>query len=253
MTTTMFPGTRAAIIKNLIGLFERMDVETALSNFTENAHYRFGNYPPAIGKKAIREATMASHLDYIKGISFDIKSMWENADSVICELEINYIRNDGSVLTLPCTDIFRMEGDKVKEMLVYMDPSPLFVAPETKQETILDIAKRLIAAVEANNVEEYITYFAADGAYKIANNPPIIGPQAIKDFALPIMGMFSKVSHDVHNMWQVDDNTVTVELDVTYFRKDGKVFKFPCLNIIRFQGNKVTEYQAFIDANPAFS
>ncbi|MGA9378604.1 MAG: nuclear transport factor 2 family protein, partial [Phormidium sp.] len=151
MTTTMFPGTRASIIKNLIGLFERMDVDTALSNFTEDAHYRFGNYPPAVGKKAIREATMASHLDYIKDISFDIKSMWENADSVICELEINYIRNDGSLLTLPCTDIFRMEGDKVKEMLVYMDPSPLFVAPETKQETILDIAKRLIAAVEANN------------------------------------------------------------------------------------------------------
>jgi hypothetical protein len=33
---------------------------------------------------------------------------------------------DDSVLTLPCLDIFRMTGDKVSAMLVYMDASPLF-------------------------------------------------------------------------------------------------------------------------------
>lgn len=253
MTTTMFPGTRAAVIKDLIRLFEKMDLEKALTYFTEDAVYSYANYPPAIGKQAIREVTMSSQLDNIKDVSFDIKSIWENLDVVICELEINYIRSNGSLLTLPCTDIFRMEGDKVREMAVYMDASPLLAAPETKVETLIDIAKRLIVAVESNNLDEYLTYFTEDGAYIIGNNPPIIGKQAIKEFALPIMQNFSKVYHQIHNSWLLGEDTVVAELDVTYLRKDGKMFKFPCLNIIRFQDKKVREYQAFIDANPAFS
>jgi hypothetical protein len=32
----------------------------------------------------------------------------------------------GKVITLPCLDIFRFDGDKVKAMLVFMDASPLF-------------------------------------------------------------------------------------------------------------------------------
>ena len=262
MTTVMFPGIRAGIIKDLIALFEKMDVETALTYFTEDGLYRFGNYPPAIGKAAIRQATTASHLDQIKGISFDIKAMWENADAVICEMDVNYIRNDNTVLTLPCTDIFRMEGELIREMLVYMDASPLFAPAEQTQtqapvstpstNSLLDLAKRALAAVEANNVEEYVSFFTEDAIYKISNNPPVIGPQGIREFATPVMQMFPTVTHDVMSMWVVD-NTVVCEMFVNYTRSDGKLFKLPCLDILRFEGNKIKEFQAFIDASPAFS
>jgi limonene-1,2-epoxide hydrolase len=113
-------------VKKLLKLFEGMQVDEFLTYLTEDALYRFGNYPPAIGKSNIEQTVKASHMDQIKGISFDIKGMWESGDAVICEMEINYTKIDDSVLTLPCTDIFRMEGDKVKEMKVFMDASPLF-------------------------------------------------------------------------------------------------------------------------------
>ncbi|XWK85996.1 MAG: nuclear transport factor 2 family protein [Phormidium sp.] len=253
MTTTMFPGTRSAIIKEVIGLMEKMDLEKVLTHFTEDAVYYYANNPPAVGKQAIREATTSLNLESVKAISFNIKSLWENVEVVICELEINYFLNDGSVLTLPCTDIFRMAGDKIREMAVYIDANPLSAAPEKKEETLIDIAKSLMASVESNNVDKYLSYFTEDSAYIIGNNPPIIGKQAINDFALPIMVNFSKVYHEVHDMWLLGEDTVVAELDVTYLRKDGKMFKFPCMNIIRFQDKKVREYQAFIDANPAFS
>lgn len=72
----MVTAAKTDTIRRLVGLFEKMDVDQALTLFTEDALYRFGNYPPAIGREAIAAATKASHLDQIKSISFDVKEMW---------------------------------------------------------------------------------------------------------------------------------------------------------------------------------
>ena len=247
------------IIRRLLRLFEQLDVEQALTFFTPDALYRFGNYPPAIGKEAIAAATKASHLEQIKQISFEINQIWEIKDTVICQLEINYIRNDNTVLTLPCTDIFRLEDDLVREMRVYMDASPLFAGSQPQQSTshqvseqTAELVKRLFAAVESNNVDEYVTYFTPDAIYKISNADPVIGPQGIREFALPVMQMFKSVSHNIIQMWELEE-TIICEMEVIYIRNDDKVFKLPCLDIIRLRGDKIQELQAFIDASPAFA
>jgi limonene-1,2-epoxide hydrolase len=120
------PGERSEVIRRLIRLFEAMNVDEALTLFTEDARYRFGNYPTAVGREDIRKAATSSHLEAIKGVSFKIQGLWEVGDVLVCEMEIEYIRTDDSVLTLPCTDVFRMEGNRIKDMRIYMDPSPLF-------------------------------------------------------------------------------------------------------------------------------
>ena len=118
-------GEKSEVIRRLIRLFEAMNVDEALLMFTEGARYRFGNYPPAVGREEIRTAATSSHLKAIKGCKFNIQDLWEFGDVVVCEMEIDYIRIDDSILTLPCTDVFRMEGNRIKDMRIYMDPSPL--------------------------------------------------------------------------------------------------------------------------------
>ena len=122
------PGERAEQVRRLIGLFEQMNVDEAIKMFTEDCRYRFANFPPAKGREGVRQSATSSHLKAIKGCTFDIQAVWEfqGGDVVVCQMDINYIRTDDSVLTLPCSDVFRMEGSLVKDMRVYMDPSPLF-------------------------------------------------------------------------------------------------------------------------------
>jgi len=69
---------------------------------------------------------LASHMDQISGISFDILKTFEQGDAVIAELAVNYHLTNGTTTTLPCLDIFRFNGPKVSAMLVFMDASPLF-------------------------------------------------------------------------------------------------------------------------------
>jgi ketosteroid isomerase-like protein len=112
-------------IKHLIKLFEAMKVEEFLTCLTEDAEFRFANYPAAIGREAIGAAVKASLLNQIKGVSLNIENTWEKDGVVICELKIGCTRLDGNVIILPCLDVFRMAGDKIKSMRVYMDASPL--------------------------------------------------------------------------------------------------------------------------------
>jgi hypothetical protein len=112
------PAEKSEVIRRLIRLFEAMNVDEALTMFTEDARHRFGNSPPTVGREEMRTAATASHLEAIKGYRFNIQGLWEFGDVVVCEMEIDYIRVDDSTLTLPCTDVFRMEGNRVKDMRI---------------------------------------------------------------------------------------------------------------------------------------
>lgn len=115
-----------ATFLQLIELFNRLDVETALrDHYLDDAYYRYGSFPPAVGKDAIRAATYSSHLDFVKGMSFRVLHTWAQDDVVIAEMELDHHLADGSTLTLPCTDVVRFTNGKVRDFRVYMDPSPL--------------------------------------------------------------------------------------------------------------------------------
>lgn len=118
--------------------------------------------------------------------------------------------------------------------------------------TKTDLVKQAYAAVEENDVEQYVTFFTGDASYKVGNYDPVIGPEGIRALALPLVDMFTSVTHDVKSVWELED-TVVVEMDITYSRKDGKVAVIPCVDVIHFAGNKVRELKAYLDPSPAFS
>ncbi len=120
-----FPGVRAAIVKQMLAASDEMNVEKSLSFCTDDVLYKFGNWPIIQGKQGIQEAS-ASFLQNFKSLKHNIKSIWEIGDTVVVKMEVNYLRNDNQTFTLPCCNIFRIKGEMVQEMLIYMDISPVF-------------------------------------------------------------------------------------------------------------------------------
>lgn len=116
-------GTGTDLVKRLFASGKSLD--DYASFFAEDALYRFANYPPVRGRDAIREAA-ARFRQRVQRVSHDMKEMWEVGDLVICEMEMTYTRLDGGTVTLPCCDIFRIKGDHIQEMRVYIDATPVF-------------------------------------------------------------------------------------------------------------------------------
>ncbi|HEY6344381.1 MAG TPA: nuclear transport factor 2 family protein [Bryobacteraceae bacterium] len=114
-----------------------------------------------------------------------------------------------------------------------------------------DTCVRLFGRGEAFDSEGFIGFFTDKPMYQFGNGEPCLTKEAIK---ASIDGFFSAVDalyHDVRNLWEVGD-CVFVEMDVTYWRKDGTHIKLPCADILRFEGDKIQELRIFMDANPIF-
>jgi limonene-1,2-epoxide hydrolase len=73
--------------------------------------------------------------------------MWEVGNVVFAEMDVIYRRKYGSVISLPCCNVFRLEGDKFSELRIFMDVNPLFdptiVVPDTASVFTVSQGKKL--------------------------------------------------------------------------------------------------------------
>ncbi|MCL1470593.1 EthD domain-containing protein [Argonema antarcticum] len=128
MTSERFPGQLTQIVKEMFKAGESMNVDNFVKFYTDDALYQFSNFPIVYGPKGIKDASTA-FIQTVEALYHKIKHIWEvGADTVICEMEVTYIRFDGKVFTLPCCDTIRFKGDKVSELRIYMDISPVFMS-----------------------------------------------------------------------------------------------------------------------------
>ncbi len=120
-----FPGINAERVLTLFSRGESFDVPGFAALFTNTPVYAFGNYEICLDRPAI-EKSAAAFFAQINAVYHDIKMLWESGDCVFVEMDVSYWRKaDNSLITLPCCDIFRVEGDKFSELRIFMDVSPV--------------------------------------------------------------------------------------------------------------------------------
>jgi catechol 2,3-dioxygenase-like lactoylglutathione lyase family enzyme/ketosteroid isomerase-like protein len=140
--TTKFPGTNTDLVKRLFSRGEAFDSEGFITFFTNNPVYQFGNFDVCLDKQSIKKSADA-FFSQIDAVYHEIKMMWEVGEAVFVEMDVLYWRKDGSMVSLPCFDIFRVEGDKFSELRIFMDVNPVFdpSIPVPKSASILTVAK----------------------------------------------------------------------------------------------------------------
>ena len=112
-----------------------------------------------------------------------------------------------------------------------------------------DTVVRLFGRGEAFDSAGFISFFTDTPMYQFGNSEPCLTKPAIFDSVAAFFSAVSALYHDIRNIWE-DGDTVFVEMDVIYWRKDGSSVTLPCADIFRFEGDKVSELRIYMDANP---
>ena len=121
------PGRATNLVKQLFSRGEAFDADGFVTFFTDTPLYQFGNFEVCFDKAAIKKSAN-NFFSQINAVYHNIKMMWEVGDLVFVEMDVTYWRKDNSVVSLPCFDIFRLEGDKFSELRIFMDVNPVFDA-----------------------------------------------------------------------------------------------------------------------------
>ena len=128
------PGTATDMVKRLFSRGEAFDADGFITFFTDTPVYQFSNFDVCLDKAAIKKSAL-DFFSQISAVYHEIKMLWEVGDVVFVEMDVTYWRKDGSIISLPCFDIFRLEGDKFSELRIFMDVNPLFDRTITVSDT----------------------------------------------------------------------------------------------------------------------
>ena len=112
-------------LPELFAAIDAKDAEGFLGFLTEDAAFRFGSAPAALGRDAIRQA-LDAFFGSIKGLRHSIDRVWTDVDTIACEGEVTYTRLDGKEVAIPFADVFDMRGDKISAYKIYIDVAPLY-------------------------------------------------------------------------------------------------------------------------------
>mgnify|MGYP000132639287 FL=1 len=98
---------------------------TALADFlADNVRFQIGNYDAITGKNAALEANH-SFFSSITSMAHQITNVWDNSDHLLCNGHVDYIRLDGSGLSIPFATVLKIDADKIVDYQVYVGVSPL--------------------------------------------------------------------------------------------------------------------------------
>jgi ketosteroid isomerase-like protein len=103
-------------------LLDQNRVGDAIRGFiADDCTFRFGNGEPT---GFLDEARRMSKL--VKGFAHRLLTVLEGEDGTIaCELEVTYVKQDGSSITLPAALFARVEDGRFVEQRAYIDHGPL--------------------------------------------------------------------------------------------------------------------------------
>jgi ketosteroid isomerase-like protein len=97
--------------------------EVFLGYFSRDLYYKLGVAEPLHGPEACRDA-LAAIYKKLKPAVHEVRGIWEIQNVVLVEMIAHYVSvAEGRPVSVPCCDVYRFEGDLIKEWRVYPDAS----------------------------------------------------------------------------------------------------------------------------------
>lgn len=104
---------------------DRGDAEAFSAWFADDAHYRFANAHPTVGRAAVRAATAeaASSLPWVR---HTVDQVAHVGDQLFCRFTISTADSQGRRVALPCVTVLWIKDGWISDYRVHMDLAPAF-------------------------------------------------------------------------------------------------------------------------------
>jgi ketosteroid isomerase-like protein len=113
------------VLEDLFRAIDAMDADRFAAFLAPDCTFRFGNLPPVEGRQAVRDF-VAGFLGALGGIRHELVEWIEAPGRIAMHGFVTYTRKDGSTLKVPFANVFRTEGDLVRDYLIFIDNRALF-------------------------------------------------------------------------------------------------------------------------------
>ena len=110
----------------------------------------------------------------------------------------------------------------------------------------------IFADIDAMDADKFVVHLTSDVRFRFANADPALGRTAVKEGVEGFWATIEGLSHHILKVHEAGD-TVIAQIDVEYRRKDGKSVTVPNCDVLIFDGDKVRDWQIYIDVAPVYA
>ncbi len=110
----------------------------------------------------------------------------------------------------------------------------------------------IFADIDSFNPGQFVAHLTPDAAFRFGNADPVTGQEAVAAAVASFFATIDGMKHHILNSWEVGD-TVIVQIDVEYLRKDGRSVITPNVDILIFEDDLVRDWQIYIDVTPVYA
>jgi hypothetical protein len=111
-------------LSEILASVDGKDADAFSSYFVDDGVFRFGSQEAVKGRQAVRDY-VAGFFGTVAALEHKVSETWEGDGSLVCRGDATYTRHDGARVTVPFTNILKLEGNRIRDYLVYVDPTPL--------------------------------------------------------------------------------------------------------------------------------
>jgi ketosteroid isomerase-like protein len=116
------------VIRQMYAAYDAKEMSILAGLTTDDVTVRHGNGAFLEGKRSFI-AEVNAFLGLVTGIRHEVLALWRDDHIVVAELDVHYLRLDGTEVTLPSCNVFRVQDGLISEYRIYMDNAPIFDRP----------------------------------------------------------------------------------------------------------------------------
>ena len=103
--------------------------------------------------------------------------------------------------------------------------------------------------VDRLDPEELVTWYAKDGSFRFANQPPAQGKSAMVAALKQFYGLINSMNHEKTGCW-ADGHSGAWEAIAHFETKDGHKVSLPAVSTLRVRDGLIYEFRFVMDAAP---
>jgi ketosteroid isomerase-like protein len=88
-----------------------------------------------------------------------------------------------------------------------------------------------------------------DVRFRFGNADVVTGPENVRRFGEVFLSTLRTIRHRILDEWIAGDTAIH-RMEVIYTRHDGTELTLPVANIIRVDGERIRDYQVYMDVSP---
>lgn len=115
-----------------------------------------------------------------------------------------------------------------------------------------DWIEEYFADVDAMRLDAFVDRHTDDAVVSFNDNPPAVGKEQIRETIGGFWQMIDGLSHEINNRYE-DGDTVILESDVHYTRKDGQKVTVKTASVLHRDGDRVDQLRFYNDPSPIFA